>query len=285
LSSISGAADELRNVCYEIWSCVGYLDKITRTDIGDKTMKTSLGYSVILCFAITVITGCAAPVVRIPITLRSLHIEMASIEGSGGIRKLADTELRELEHKISRVVLEHLLIDGPFRAPDPGEAAYDVYADFKNISAGFRAEDPKLASAMRTLFGLPIGYVSMSGYGVFKINSPDGNALVHETITRKEHQAPISLYRGKKYEFPDVVRLLVEQLRAEARDRKYSILTNIKIKSYQNIIKQPLSYEIDDHGRTVFYFTAPAQINKICPSAGGEIKIKQENNDKPKPVE
>lgn len=246
-------------------------------------MKKTINYSVIWCFLVIVIAGCAAPVVRIPITLRSLHIEMASIEGSGGIKKLADNELRELEHKISRVVLENLLTDGPFRAPDPGEAAYDIYADFKNISAGFRAEEPRLASAMRTLFGLPIGYVSMSGYGVFKINSPDGHALVHETITRKEHQAPISLYRGKKYEFADVVRTLIEQLRVEAQDRKRSILTNIRIQSYQNIVKQPLSYEIDNHGRTVFYFTAPAQINRICPVAGGEIKIKQENNDKPKP--
>lgn len=248
-------------------------------------MKPEINAGLLWALLSIIVSGCASSIVRIPITLRSLHIEMAAIDVPTGMKKLGNSELRELEHKISRVVLDHLLMKGPFRAPDPGEAAYDVYADFKNISAGFQAEDARLASAMRTLFGLPIGYVSMSGYGIFKINAPDGNTLVHETITRKEHRAPISIYRGRRYEFADVVRLLVDQLRIEAWDRKYSILTNRKVESYQNIIKQPLSYEIDSHGRTIFYFTAPAQINKICPSNSGEIKIKQENNNTPKIVD
>lgn len=222
-------------------------------------------------------------IVRIPITLRSLSIEDASIDHPSGHIKLNKRELMELEHKLTRRVLDDLLTNGPFRAPYPSEASYEIYANLRKIDAGYQSESEEMKSPMRKIAGLPIGYVSMSGFGVFQIMAPDKNTLVHETVTQIEHEGPISIYRGRRYGFEDVVSSLVEILKEHAARRRHSILTKSRVSSVQKIEKSIKEYEIQPDGKIIYIYnvTGQTQINHPC---GEKTKIQQTNNSSVTPV-
>ncbi|MBL9007630.1 MAG: hypothetical protein JNJ46_25460 [Myxococcales bacterium] len=224
-----------------------------------------------------VFTGaCAVPAMRIPITLRSLSIKAASIDTPNEHKELSKTQLMELEHKLTRRVLADLLASGPFRAPLPSEASYEVYVDLRKMTAGYQAESEDLKSAIRKFAGLPIGYVSMSGFAIFQIFAPDKNTLVHETVTQLEHESSISIYRGKRYGFEDVTSNLVDALKQHASRRQHSILTKNRVDSVQKIEKSIKEYEIQPDGKIIYYYnvTGSTQINHMC---GDKAKIQQNN--------
>lgn len=241
--------------------------------------RSSAARSKILVFVWLVVhsmtlIGCGVALPQIPITLRSLSIEAASIDTPNGHKVLKGTDLRELEQKIIQPVLKQLLDDeGPFRSALPGEASYELFIDFKKLISSYQAENEQLASTARKFFGLPIGHSSMEGYNISKIYAPDTKALVHETIIRIEHETPISSYRGKRYAFEDISSILIGKLREQVAQRQKLILRRQKIDSFNEIAKRPVYYQIDETGKIIYYINGPVQ-NNFCPKVN---KIEQRN--------